>query len=132
MPSRTGGLEYTAANLMPPGTASGSAGTTLLRPARSALRAQRSSARRLTSTAQTRASGLRSATVMAIAPYPQPTSISSPGGTGGQASEQEIGTEVEVTMREDASVGVELEAHGPGGVTRIVCGREATFGSAVK
>ena len=58
LPRRTGGLEYTPATLRPSGTASGSTATTLVAPARSALRAQRSSARRFTSTAQTRVSGL--------------------------------------------------------------------------
>ena len=47
---------------------------------------------------------------MAIAPYPQPDVDQLARRNLREAAEEEVGTEIEVAVREHASVGVEVEA----------------------
>ena len=110
MPSRTGGLEYTAANLMPLGdrvgfggddvAGAGSLGVARAEIERAAVDVHRPDPR--VRVAQRQRDGDRAVAAADVDQLARRDRR--------QAAEQEIGAEVDVAVREDAAVGVELEA----------------------
>ncbi len=88
LPTRIGGFDQTRSNRTSSGMPSAVVACTPSSPSAAALRRVRSSARSLTSRAQTVAAGERSARVRAMGPQPQPRSRKVPvvGGAGASSS----------------------------------------------
>ncbi len=80
-----GGFDQIASKRTVGGTRSGDVARTFVRPSSAAFDRHRSTARSLTSTAQTVAPGERRASVSAIGPAPQPRSSRLPVAGGGGA-----------------------------------------------
>ena len=133
MPTRIGGLDQIAANRRSSGTSSGVQAWKSASPSVAALCRARSSARWLTSTAQTEAPGESSASVSAIGPQPQPRSSSRAGGRGaGACCEQHRGADVEPVGAEDARSGLHADpVPGQRDVQRAALGGAGRLGGEV-
>jgi len=129
---RIGGFDQIVANRTSGGTSSGWWVRTLSMLFRSALRAHRSRARSLTSTAQTVAAGERRAIVNAIGPAPHPRSRRSPVAAIGGEARNKSDVPVSTRPRLKTPRSVSRVNAVSGSVTSMVAGSEATVGSSSK
>lgn len=131
-PTRMGGFDRMVRKAMSSGTASGVTALMLVRPRFSALRRTRSSARWLTSTAQTVACGDWRARESEIGPHPQPRSRKWPPAGGGGVLVSSTAVPVSSRSGLNTPPAVTTSMSRPATVTRMVRRFSGLAGDAVK